>query len=283
MTDNSAITQREQATLALLFDEEDDGQSLIGLLAQATDAGSDRQASEDLSDGDLEQLMREHFGITNHIDLAREAASLEAGSGRIDDVRHVEEDFTNEEWEIVRGLQRHCRRIVKYDTSRKVLQKEVRWMFVNTTKDDAGLSFHLACEALQTRPFVVQALVQHYWGLRDIRVGPLPFEADVIPSALYSECLLHAGMEGGDIGRHVWSAPGTPILDAMRRAADDATRRPAGLNGVVSDQQLEQAVMDLKENGLILVTLGVAYFIARRPAFRRFRRLSWSRTFLMDD
>lgn len=273
MSDTSQITQREQNTLALLFDDEDDGESLIGLLAQATGAQSD-SPSEALSDDELEQLMREHFGIANHIDLAREAAALEAGSGRIEEVKHVEDDFTDEDWQIVRGLQRHCRRIVKTDTPPKALQRHVKWMFVNGTKDDSGLSFHLACQALQTRPFVVQALVQHYWGLRDVRIGQLPFEADILPDPLYTECLMHAGIEGGDIGKRIWDSPGAPILEVMRRASN---------NGAVPQKHLEQAVADLQENGLILVNLGISHFIARRPAFRKFRRLSWSRTFLMDD
>jgi hypothetical protein len=272
-SENVPITQREQQTLELLFEDDDDGESLIGLLAQASGPQHDTSSTA-LSDAALEALMREHFGLTNHIDLAREAAALESGSGRIDDIKDVEQDFTDEEWEIVRGLQRHCRRIVKKDTPPNTMAREVQWMFVRGTQDDSGLSFHLACQALQTRPFVVQALVQHYWGLRDIRIGTMPMLADPLPDPLYTECLYHAGVVGGDLGKRIWDAPGTPIIDAMRRASS---------NGAVSQTELEQAAQDLQENGLIMVNLGIAHFISRRPAFRKFRRLSWSRTFMMDD
>ncbi len=271
--DQALISDREQTTLAVLFDDEDDGESLLSLLRQA---GEEIPNDAELSDDEIEGLMREHFGIGNHIDLAREAAHHESTSGRIEEVKHVEDDFTDEEWMIVTGLKAHCRRIVQPSISPKTLKKEVQWAFVRNTEDDKGLSFHLACEALGARPFVVQTLIQHYWGLRDITIEPLPFLADPLPDPLYTESLFHAGTAGGELAKVIWGAPGQRISTSFEQVLQK--------HGLASTQEeLEQALRDLENAGLVKLTLGSAHFISRHPAFRRFRRVSWARTFLLDD
>lgn len=266
------FSERERATLAVLFDDEDDGTSLIALLRQA---GEEIGTDVVLGDDELEALMREHFGLGNHIDLAREAAHHESGSGRIENTPHVEEDFTDEEWMIVRGMKQHCRRLVQTAISPRTRQKEVVWSFVRGTEDDKGLSFHLACEALGARPFVVQTLIQHYWGLRDICVQPMPFLADPLPDPLLSESQYHSGTLGGELARAFWRSPGERVSTVFN---DLVERDPK-----VKTDQLDQALRDLENAGLVKLSLGCAHFISRSPAFRRFRRVSWARTFLMDD
>lgn len=271
--EEALISDREQATIAVLFDGEDDGESLLSLLRQA---GEDIPADAELTDDDIEGLMREHFGIGNHIDIGREAAQHESNSGRIEDAKHVEDDFTDEEWLIVSGLKTHCRRIVQTTMSPRTRKKEIQWAFVRNTEDEKGLSFHLACEALGARPFVVQTLIQHFWGLRDIAIEPLPFLADPLPDPLYTESLYHAGTVGGELAKVIWSAPGQRVSESF-----DCVTLKHGL--VATVDELSEALRDLENAGLVKTTLGCAHFISRHPAFRRFRRVSWARTFLLED
>ena len=254
-----------RAVVALFADDDAELTPLRGLLRAS-------QSTEKAEEEELEALMREHFGLAR-VDLDKESETFARAGERVSEVAAAD-DYTDEEWVIVSGMRNHCRRAIRTGTSERQRAREVRWLFIRGDEDDKGLSFHLACEALSVRPFVVQTMVQHYWGMRQIVVPPFPFLADPLPDPLLTECLYHAGTCGGQIGGVVWSEPGIALPELQRRIEERHAEYPA---------QYEQALADLQEAGLVQVALGRAHFISRRPITRRSRRQSWARTFQMED
>lgn len=261
-----ALTEGEARAVVALFDEDDgDLTPLLGLLNASQSAAPSEEA-------ELEALMREHFGLAR-VDLDKESAQFARSPERLNEAAEAD-DYTDEEWVIVSGIRNHCRRAIRTGTSDRQRLKEVRWLFIRGEEDDKGLSFHLACEALSVRPFVVQTMVQHYWGMRQIVVPQFPFLADPLPDPLLTECLYHAGTCGGQIGGAIWSEPGVTLPDLKRRIEG---------HGGATQAEFDAALVDLQEAGLIQVALGRAHFISRRSASNRSRRQSWSRTFQMED
>lgn len=273
----SDLSANEVTTLSALFDDDADLSQLVTLLRAESAQEQGKTAEQE-----IEAMLRERWGM-NHIDLEREASAYAKDPGRIEDKPNVEDDFTDEEWLIVRGLRDHCRKVVRTTAGAKQRQREVKWAFQMGVEDDKGLSFHKACTALQTRPFVVQSLIQHYWGLRDIVVGPLPFLADPLPDPLYTEALFHAGEIGGEIAKLAWMSPGDTILEIESRLREMRNASPLPVTRPLTQKWFDQALQDLQEPGLLKVSLGRAHFMSRPPAMRKFRRASWSRSFVFED
>lgn len=273
----SDLSDSEVTTLSALFDDDADLTQLVTLLRAESAQEQGKTAEQE-----IESMLRERWGM-NHIDLEREASAYAKDPGRIEDKPNVEDDFTDEEWLIVRGLRDHCRKVVRTTMGAKQRNREVKWAFQNGVEDDKGLSFHKSCIALQTRPFVVQTLIQHYWGIRDIVVGELPFLADPLPDPLYTEALFHAGEVGGEIAKASWMSPGDTILTLESTVREAYSRGTTGMRPPLTQKWFDQAMGDLQESGLLKVSLGRAHFISRPPAMRKFRRSSWSRSFVFED
>lgn len=260
--------EREVSTILSLFEGEDE----IDLDAvRALMGGGEEPPAEDdsvgLSDASIEALMRKNWGL-REMDVSKEAESLAVGRVALREDENAQDDFTEEEWIIVKAMQAKCRKAINAAVSDRQRKRATDWCFVRGTEDSKGVSFHLACEALQVRPFVVQALIHHYWFQRGIVMPePLAFMADPLPDSLQSEALLHAWEPGLRIAANAWTNPS--LEERTLRTRLDMT-----------DDEYNTAYLRLTEAGMIANRLGRIYLTSRGPAFRKFRRVSWSRSFI---
>lgn len=252
----------EPQTLAALFGDEDD----IDLEALSTiaEGGADSQ----LSDNEIEAFMREQWGLPS-LDAEQAIRTIEAGRASPRPSDEDSDEFSDEEWTIVQTLRRYCQDAISPGTKPARRKKCVEWIFVRDTQEPKhGISFHLACQMLRSRHWVIQALIQHLWFIRGISVEPLPFMADELPEALEQEAILYGWDTGRDIARLAWKEPGIlePALhDRLGIDSDEFTR---GLSAVL-------------EVGVIGSRMGCLHVSARPASFRRTRQaVSWSNSFV---
>lgn len=222
------------------------------------------------SDEDVERLMREQWGLPV-VDVAAAARSTLDTAVYPDD--QDADDYTDEEWLIVKTMRKLCLDVISRETPIRRRKFALEWTFVRGVEEPRyGVDFHLACDMLKARHWVIQALVQHFWYLRCIEPEPLPFLADPLPEAIEGEAILHAWDEGIEIMRRLWMLPG---------------RAPAELRFAtpnLSPEAFDRGFDRLADAGLIgLSAAGKAYVISRPVTFRaRARKTSWSRSFLGD-
>jgi len=251
------------ALVALFGDEEDIDLAALHAVAAQPDSGA-------LTDAEIEALLREQWGLpTIDVEGALRAATAGQVSVRPDDDER--DDYTDEEWTVVTTLRKLCLDAISASTPRKRLAKAVEFCFVRGTEEPRyGVSFHLACEMLKARPWVVQALIQHFWFLRGIEPGPLPFMADPLPEALHSEAILHGWEAGLRIAAAAWMHPGVLETDLRQQVR-------------VGDDDYERSLGALCNAGIVSLRMGRAYLTSRPASFRRARQtVSWSRSFIGD-
>lgn len=255
----------EAQTLLSIFGDEDDNDLGLDLLKQIADAGSE---PGQVSDAELESMMREHFGL-GHVDVKGAFDEVTSGKVSVRPVDDDRDDFSDFEWTIVQAIRKKCLDAIQVETSAKRRKAAIEWLFVHGTEDASGVSFHLACDSLKSRPWVIQALVQHFLYLRGIVIeGGLPFLADVIPEALESEAGMHGWIEGMAIANALWSRPGVSEAELAKVVT-------------VSAQDFDRGLSRLIEAGLIGNKMGHLYLISRPATFRRTgNRVSWSRSFV---
>jgi len=264
----------EANALLSIFEGEDDLDLTLLMAIAKGDAQpptASTDSDESLSPEELEELMRSHFGLPR-LDVKDAVRAADQGVVHVREQERAEDDFSDEEWVIVNALRRHVRRVIQQNIADKSRNDEIRWCFMRGTSDKQGVSFHLACQSLRARPFVVQTLLQHYWHQRAIVIGkPFGFLYDPLPDPLQTEALYFAGTEGLTIASRVWSHPSVHTLEL----ADFATQSM----GVARYRQVMSALDDA---GLICEKLDRWYVTSRKPAFRKFRRQSWSASFVSD-
>lgn len=246
--------------LETLFGDEDDLD--LGALVSLVEA-----PGEGLDDDAIEALMREQWGLPV-IDAEQAIKATEANHAVRPDNRD-EDDFTDEEWVIVQTMRKICLNAIDRDAPVRRRRAAVEWLYVNGTEEPKhGVSFHLACDMLRSRHWVIQALVQHFWFLRSITPGPLPFLADALPEALEGEAIMTAWEPGMQIMAHLWRRPGTP-LGEIAALVD------------LSQPEFEATAHRLVEVGLIGMSMGRAYVASRPATFRRTgQKVSWSRSLI---
>lgn len=252
----------EAGTLLSLFGDEDDFDlGGLGLLAQ-------QPADQPMTDAEIEALMREHLGLPS-IDTASAIRAAESGKVAVRPSDSDQDDFTDEEWVIVKTMRKLCLEAITPAASPRARSRSVEWLFVRGTEESRhGVSFHLACEMLRSRYWVIQALIQHFWFLRGILPGQLPFLADPLPESIQSEAILHGWSVGMEIVTAAWSRPG--VMDAeLRRILE------------IPQGDYERSLEALIEAGVIGTRLGQVYVTSRPATFRRSRQaVSWSNSFL---
>lgn len=255
----------EAETLLALFGDEDDlDLDALNAVAEATREG------RPLGDDEIESLLRAEWGLPA-VDVSSAMGDVARGRSIHTDEGDAD-DFTDEEWIIVQAMHAKCQDAIRAKTPDKRLAAAVEWLFVRGTEDRKGVSFHLACAALKSRPWVIQALVQHFWFLRGVTLPQgLPFMADPLPEALQSEAILRGWEAGMMLMATAWRKPAILIPDLRReceRVGDD----------------FDRALEALLEAGLLGNRMGGIHVISRPATFRRSGSgISWSRSFLGDD
>lgn len=257
----------EAQTLLSIFGDEDDMDLDLDLLKQIADAGS--QPGQ-VSDAELESMMREHFGLA-HLDVSHEVDDVTAKKVKVIADDSDRDDFSDFEWTIVQALRRKCMDAIQNESSPKKRKAAIEWLFVQGTEDKDGVSFHLSCQMLRSRPWVIQALIQHFLYIRNIPIVlGLPFLADPIPDAIESEAGLHAWMEGMLIVAQLWRFPGIETIQLRDL-----------MKGRMTNEEYETALTKLTDAGMIGNKMGRMYLISRPATFRRTgNKVSWSRSFV---
>lgn len=252
----------EPQTLAALFGDEDD----IDLEALSTlvEGGADGH----LTDNEIEAFMREQWGLPA-LDAEQAIKTIEAGRAAPRPSDEDSDDFSEEEWTIVQTLRRYCQDAISPATKPAKLKKSVEWIFVRDTQEPKhGVSFHLACQMLRSRHWVIQALIQHFWFIRGILVEPLPFMADELPEAIEQESIIYGWDTGREIARIVWNQPGILEPAARKQVAADPDEFTRGLSALL-------------EAGIIGSRMGCLHVSARPASFRRSGQgVSWSNSFV---
>lgn len=267
MTDSAATAAPSGAALIASLFEGEEGLDDTFLAVLAGAGAEDRPPS---SDEELEALMREQWGLPQ-INAEAEIARVEGGQSVRPDDRD-EDDYTDEEWCVVRVLRKYCLDAVQMTTPHRQRKKAVQWIFARGEQDARhGIEFHLACDMLRARPWVIHALIQHLWFLRGIRVEALPLMSDPLPEALQSEAILRAWNEGMLIVDSLWRRPGIAI-EALRNMVPE-----------VSDADYDRALDQLIHGGIVGLNNGAAFVTSRPATFRRKRgNVSWARSFVGD-
>jgi len=220
-----------------------------------------------MSDQALEAIFREQWGLPEaeiEDEIPTERMLIQCSD-------KDEDDFTVDEWAMIRVMRSMCQTAArKKPPSARKQRKAVEWLFVNGTLEQTrGWSFHLMCEALRARPWVIQTMIQHLWFRRMAVPDPLPFLADLLPETLQSEAIMCAWESGAAIMNQVWKQPGGP-LDVFRRE----TPFPA---------TFDRDVDALSQAGLLGVSADRAWVSSRSATFiRPGQRVSWSRSFIGD-
>lgn len=255
----------EARTLEALFSDEDE----LDIEALMTVAAAG-EGGAPLSDAEIESLMREQFGLPT-LDVESAIRSAEAARSAPRPSNDDCDDYDEDEWEIVKVLRRYCQDAIAPATTEKRRATCVEWSFVRGVEDPrSGVSFHLACQMLKTRPWVVQALIQHFWFTRGTAIAPLPFMADELPEAVEHEATMHGWYEGAKIAKRVWMAPGAVALD-VRQSID------------LTAKEFDRALERLVEEGIIGVRMNHLHVTSRPATFRRARQaVSWSNSFVGD-
>lgn len=250
----------EADTLLALFGDEDDFD--LGALGELVQQGTPP------SDADIEALMREQWGLPA-LDTTGALKAAEAGRVSVRPDDSDQDDYSEEEWIIVRTMRKLCIEAISPATPAKRRARAVQWLFVRGTEETRhGVSFHLACDMLRSRHWVIQALIQHFWFLRGITPGALPFLADPLPDSLQSEAILHGWEPGLRIAMQTWAHPGIPDAE-LRRSVD------------AEPDEYDRSMLALAAAGVIGTRLGSLYLTSRPATFRRARQaVSWSNSFL---
>lgn len=237
----------------------------------------EKQESKDepVSDEDLEAFMRAQWGLPSEGESTDTwVRDLDRGGERVTPDDGVSDDYTDDEWRIVETMRKYCLDAIKVDANEKARDKAISWCFTVGTEDARnGVSFHLACEMLRSRPWVVQCLIQHFWMIRSITPKPLPFMADFLPEALQSEAIFHA-WEGGSVILHaLWKRPGC-LVSELR----------AAVVAQLGDAEFDRAFAKLLDVGLAGVSSANRAYVTSRPAHfrKKSQRTSWSKTFIGD-
>lgn len=255
----------ETQALTALFGDEDD------FVLAALVAADETEDGRPLSDAEIESLMREQWGLAP-LDVSSAMREMTAGRGGVTPDDGESDDFSDEEWLIVQAMRKKCLDAIRADTPASRFQKAVNWLFVRNTEDSKGVSFHLACQALRSRYWVIQALIQHFWYLRGITPPQgLPFMADKLPEALESEAILHGWDAGLQIATAVWGRPGVTSVQLRPHVK-------------VDDESYARSFDALIEAGVIGNRTGALYVTSRPATFRRSGSgVSWSRSFIGED
>jgi len=222
-----------------------------------------------MSDQALEALFRAQWGLPALEDGEPEPPAREQVI--IQSSHRDEDEFTEEEWDMVRVLRTMCQTATRQQSPHKKRRSAVEWLFVNGTAEPRHhWTFHLMCEALRARPWVIQTMVQHLWFRRAIVPEPLPFLADVLPELLQSEAILCAWGAGETVMARVWGQPGC-LLGAVRHQT------------ALTETAFDRAVNALLEAGLLGRCADRVWVSSRSANFiRPGQRVSWSRSFPGD-
>lgn len=258
----------ESAILQALFESDDELDLDAGIMRALAEADA---GSTTITDAEIERQMREHLGLSKLDVSGTLSAAPNAGVAIVRPSDDDRDDYNEYEWKIVLSMRNHCMRAIRPETSHKARHAALRWLFVRGEEDSQGIAFHLACEALQARPWVIQALIHHYFAIRDIHLeGGLPQGSDELPDALESEAMFHGWLAGIEVAKALWRLPGLleSELVAMTSLDDDGCHR---------------ALACLIDAGLASMRVSRAYLTSRPGAIRGSGSgLSWSRSFLGD-
>lgn len=252
----------EPQTLAALFGDEDDLD--LEALSTIAEGGPDGQ----LTDREIEAFMREQWGLPA-LDAEQAIRTIEAGRASPRPSDEDSDEYSDEEWMIVQTLRRYCQDAISPATKPARLKMCVEWIFVRDTQEPRhGVSFHLACQMLRSRHWVIQALIQHFWFIRGIPVEPLPFMADELPEAVEQEAVMYGWDTGREIARLTWRVPGILESDMRGRVGIDPDEFTRGLSALL-------------DAGVIGSRMGCLHVSARPASFRRSRQgVSWSNSFV---
>lgn len=218
------------------------------------------------SDAELEASLRERWGLPE-IDLQAMAIDAGQGSHRMPSADRSDE-YSEEEWLLVTSIRKQVEAVLTAASPKNRRTKALRWLFVRGIEDAKGISFHLACEALEARPWVLQALLQHLIYVRGIVLDKLDPMADILPEAIQSEAILAGWDAGLAIANLVWRWPSIPV-EVLRASLP------------FSDEVYEHAFSALTAKGIVTARMGQAYLTSRPPGFRRSgNKISWSKSFI---
>jgi len=220
-----------------------------------------------MSDEALEALLRDQWGLPEaevDDDIPTERMLIQCSD-------KDEDDFTVEEWAMIRIMRAMCQAAAhKKPPSLRKRRKSVEWLFVNGTLEPTrGWSFHLMCDALRARPWVIQTMIQHLWFRRGAVPEPLPFLADLLPDTLQSEAIMCAWEPGASLLHQVWKQPGGRLEVFRRHTPFPST--------------FDRDVEALSQAGLLGLSADRAWVSSRSASFiRPGQRVSWSRSFIGD-
>lgn len=220
------------------------------------------------TDAELEASLRERWGLAE-IDLGAAAAEASQGRHRMPTPQR-DEDYSEDEWILVAAIRKHVELVLTAATPKSKRIRALRWLFVRGVEDSKGVSFHLACEALESRPWVLQALLQHLIFVRGLVLDPLDPMSDILPEAIQSEAILAGWDIGLRIANLAWKWPS--ISEAVLRSELG-----------VDSSKFEVALGALLDKGVLSNRMGLIYLTARPQAFRRAgSKVSWSKSFIGD-
>jgi len=222
-----------------------------------------------MSDQALEALFREQWGLPPLDESGPEPPTREQVLIQAND--RNEDDFTEDEWDMVKVLRTMCRQATQQQSSRRKRRAAVEWLFVHGTNDPKHRwTFHLMCVALRARPWVIQTMVQHVWFRKALVPDPLPFLADPLPEALKSEAILCAWDAGETVLSQIWSQPGA-VLTGLRQ------------HTILTERAFDRAAGTLLQAGLLGQCMDRVWVSSRSANFiRPGQRVSWSRSFPGD-
>lgn len=254
----------ESSAIQIIFDDDLDIEVMQTLVR-----GKAAKSADEVQE--LESLMREHWGLPT-VDVSSQLDRIRVGTAKVVPSDDDEEDFSEDEWRLILAIRKICLSSIEAGTPLSTMAKNMEWMFVRGTEEPkTGVSFHLACQMLRARPWVVQALVQHIWFARNILPPAMPFLADPLPEALQSEAILYGWGEGASILAALWMRPGI-YSNELQQSVLQMNSKP-----------YETALASLIERGLIGNKLGRLYCISRPVEFRRTgQQVSWSASFIGD-
>jgi hypothetical protein len=253
----------ESSAIQIIFDDDVDIEVMQELVKRR-----EARSADDVQK--LEALMREHWGLPT-VDISCQLDRIQIGTAHVKPSNDDEDSFTEDEWRLILAMRKICISAIDVGSPQSTMQRNIEWIFVRGTEEPrTGVSFHLACQMLRARPWVVQALVQHIWYTRSILPPPMPFLADPLPEALQSEAILYGWGEGAMILATIWMRPGiySNLLPSIVK---------------MDGKKYENALASLIEHGLVGNRLGRLYCISRPVEFRRTgQQVSWSASFIGD-
>lgn len=271
-----------EALLDLASSEEEDASGLEFLFAKAE---ADMLAAKDerpFDPDEFEAELRSSWSLPT-LDVRKELSRQDAlnKGGTFSEDPFAVEDFTEQQWAVVMSMKKPCLDAIDPKADTKARARAIRWIFEVGCKNRAGLDFETACRSLGTRPFVVQALIHHFWYLRMIEIeGGLPYLSRPLAETLESEAIM-IGMESGlALAQVLWANPSMPEAELFVAAGLDP-----------NETSVANSYARMIEEGFFGVRGGRVYFTSRHPERRhranadqgRVRGVTWAGSFIGGD